>query len=138
MMMARPKWRLVSPITPSSMAPSRRCRCQSSGRRMVNLVMGGASGAESFPPLALLRRRKQRRKRWSVTNSALCAADRTRFRPPDIGQREALTQRIEWIERDLVQAEGKAASGNGRNDRRAARNLGDSRKTDLEFRADGG
>jgi hypothetical protein len=41
MMMARAKWRAVSGRTALSMAPSRRCRCQSSGRRMVRLsVMG--------------------------------------------------------------------------------------------------
>src|SRR6056297_1831287 len=39
MMMARPKWRAVSGKTASSIAPSRRCRCQSSGRRSVRRVV---------------------------------------------------------------------------------------------------
>ncbi|GEM92439.1 hypothetical protein RSP03_15060 [Cereibacter sphaeroides] len=61
--MARAKCRVVSGSTPSSIAPSRRWRCQSSGRRRVRLwVMpaayckGRAFSSESRkpPPLATL------------------------------------------------------------------------------------
>ena len=38
MMMARPKWRALSGRTAASIAPSRRCRCQSSGLRIVRVV----------------------------------------------------------------------------------------------------
>src|SRR5690349_15615954 len=36
MTMARPNWRAVCGNTAASIAPSRRCRCQSSGRASVN------------------------------------------------------------------------------------------------------
>ena len=38
MMIARAKWRALSGATARSMSPSRRCRCQSSGRRIVMAV----------------------------------------------------------------------------------------------------
>lgn len=56
MMIARAKWRAVSGKTAFSIAPSRKCRCQSSGRRSVRLwsgfsVMGQSASASggSFP-----------------------------------------------------------------------------------------
>ena len=37
MMIARPNWRAVSPTTSARASPSRRCRCQSSGRTIVRV-----------------------------------------------------------------------------------------------------
>ncbi|CAN0618431.1 conserved protein of unknown function [Burkholderia multivorans] len=42
MMIARPNWRAVCGSTPASIAPSRTCRCQSSGRASVSVVRGEA------------------------------------------------------------------------------------------------
>ena len=42
MTIARPKTRAVAPTTAASAAPSRRCRCQSSGRRQREAGCGGA------------------------------------------------------------------------------------------------
>src|SRR6056297_3517937 len=58
MMMARAKWRALSGRIAASIAPSRRCRCQSSGRRRVRLsVMARAhtQSCASAPVLAVLR-----------------------------------------------------------------------------------
>jgi hypothetical protein len=64
MMMARPNTRAVCGTTALSVAPSRTCRCQSSGRVMVSLVPTGvAAAAAAALALALVvvsaRRRPQ-------------------------------------------------------------------------------
>ena len=54
MTMARAKWRAVSGRTAFSIAPSRRCTCQSSGRRMVrvSVMSPGLAATHSSTPAA--------------------------------------------------------------------------------------
>src|SRR6056297_771038 len=49
MMIARAKWRALSGRTAFSIAPSRRCRCQSSGRRIVRLWVMPERLARKWP-----------------------------------------------------------------------------------------
>lgn len=51
MMMARPNTRAVCGTTALSVAPSRTCKCQSSGRAMVSFVP--AAAAATAPPAAV-------------------------------------------------------------------------------------
>src|SRR6056297_360221 len=54
MMMARAKWRALSGRTAPSIAPSRRCRCQSSGRRIVRLSVMARAHTQSCAPAPVL------------------------------------------------------------------------------------
>ena len=49
--MARPKCRAVYGITALSMSPSRTCRCQSSGLRMVMRVVMGSDTSSRLEPM---------------------------------------------------------------------------------------
>src|SRR5450830_1824456 len=53
--MARPNWRALCGSTAAMVAPSRRCRCQSSGRMMVTAE--GAANGEAVVDMATLEKR---------------------------------------------------------------------------------
>jgi hypothetical protein len=59
MMMARPNTRAVCGTTALSVAPSRTCRCQSSGRVMVSLVPTGVAAAALALALVVVSARRR-------------------------------------------------------------------------------
>jgi len=74
MMMARPNTRAVCGTTALSVAPSRTCRCQSSGRAMVSLVPAAAAAA---PPAAAAVALVVTVRRWLQHDAATTLGGRT-------------------------------------------------------------
>src|SRR6185436_11590485 len=102
MMIARPKLRAVNGSAAFSMAPSRTCRCQSSGLRRVMRSMGSA-----YPhlPRFVSVARRVRDHRAGQVRDALEAASRAPFlEPVDEGDHRGGIAEVEIADLDRARA----------------------------------